>query len=237
MCGRFVVARAVGGSLPQLLAELPEWEEVVESFNVAPTAAIPLIHNETNAMTGATHRVLSAAHWGFVASWKKSFVERPQPFNARLETIATNGMFRSAFQRHRGIIPAMGYYEWRVLADGPKVPYFITAPVRGLAMAAIFEDWTDPDTAIGAPGKTRRSTTIITRDAIGPATMVHDRMPVLLRPEHYDSWLGDSLGSADEVVRLLLASSQYIAPTLALWPVSPRVGNVRHNDPTLIEPV
>ena len=236
MCGRFVIARAVSGALPQLLADLPNWAEVPESYNVAPTASVPLIHNETDVATGEIRRVFDFAHWGFVAAWKKSFTERRQPFNARVETIATNGMFRSAFQRHRGIIPAMGYYEWRVLADGSKVPYFITAPERGLAMAAIFEDWADPLLAAGDPHQVRRSTTIITRDAIGPAAAVHDRMPVFLAPDDYDAWLGGGLSSAGEAVQLLLESSSRIAPTLDLWPVNARVGNVRNNDASLIIP-
>jgi len=236
MCGRFVVARAVSGALPELLAELPEWNNVPENFNVAPTSTVPLIHNEIDVRSGEIHRVLDFAHWGFVAAWKKSFTQRPQPFNARVETIATNGMFRSAFQRHRAIIPAMGYYEWRVFADGSKEPYFITAPERGLAMAAIFEDWTDPTLSADEPGKVRRSVTIITRAAVGPAAAVHDRMPVFLGPEDYDFWMGNGLNSADEAVALLLTSSQSIAPTLEMWPVNSRVGNVRQNDPELIAP-
>lgn len=236
MCGRFVVARAVSGALLELLAELPEWNHVPENFNVAPTSQVPLIHNETDIATGETHRVLDTAHWGFVASWKKSFFERPQPFNARVETIASNGMFRSAFRRHRGIIPATGYYEWRVLADGSKVPYFITSPERGIAMAAIFEDWTDPLLAAGDPHRVRRSTTIITRDANGPAAEIHARMPIFLAPDDYNAWLGDSLSSATEAVELLLTSSSRIARTLDLWPVSVRVGNVRNNDIALMAP-
>jgi len=236
MCGRFVIARTVSGALPELLVNLPEWAEVAESYNVAPTAEVPLIHNETDLATGEVHRVLDFAHWGFVAAWKKSFTERPQPFNARVESIATNGMFRSAFHRHRGIIPAMGYYEWRVLADGSKVPYFITTPERGLAMAAIFEDWTDASLPAVDPLHVRRSATIITRDAIGPAALVHDRMPVFLSSEDYDAWMGDQLGGPEEALALLASSSQHIATRLELWPVSPRVGNVRNNDVTLIAP-
>ncbi len=237
MCGRFVVARALSGALPELLRGLPEWSTVPDNFNVAPTVSVPLIHNDIDATTGEARRVLDSAHWGFVAAWKKSFTERPQPFNARIEGVATNGMFRSAFRHHRAIIPAVGYYEWRLLADGSKVPFFITSPFRGLAMAAIFEDWRDPLLPEGHPAALRRSATIITRDAIGPAANIHDRMPVMLAPKDYDRWLGESLGSAEEAVALLDESSSGIATTLELWPVSARVGNVRNNDATLMDPV
>ena len=236
MCGRFVVARTLSGALPELLASLPEWSEVPENYNVALSATIPLIHDEADAVTGELRRVLDYAHWGFVAAWKKSFAERPQPFNARIETVSTSGMFRNAFQHRRAIVPAVGYYEWTVGADGVKVPYFITAPERGLAMAAVFEDWIDPAVPIGSVGHVRRSATVITREALGPAAKVHDRMPVLLAPDDYEAWLGNSLTSGAEAVSFLQESSTKISPTLELWPVDSRVGNVRNNDPSLFVP-
>jgi putative SOS response-associated peptidase YedK len=236
MCGRFVVARTVSGALPELLASIPEWSAVEENFNVAPSTMVPLVHNEPDAATGHSHRVLDAVHWGFVASWKKSFTERPQPFNARIETVSTSGMFRSAFRYHRGIIPAVGYYEWAVGADGSKKPYFITTPARGIAMAAIFEDWIDSSVPAGSTGHARRSTTIITRDAVGPVRELHDRMPVMLAAEDYDTWMGDSLTSADEACALLIGSSEKVALNLEFWAVDAGVGNVRNNSAQLIEP-
>jgi putative SOS response-associated peptidase YedK len=230
MCGRYVVARTLSGQLPELLLQLPGWPGDYENFNIAPTSDVPIVLESADTTTGEIVRHAELAHWGFVAAWKKSFSERPQPINARIESVATNGMFRSALRYRRCIVPASGYYEWQVGPDGLKQPYFIHAP-HGLAFAGIYEDW-GPDAATR-----RRSTTILTRGAVGPAARLHDRLPVMLTPDAYAPWLGDDLSSADEAVALLMSASTRVASTLEFYPVDRRVGNVRNNDSSLCERV
>ena len=228
MCGRYVVARTLSGQLPELLSQLPGWPIDFENFNVSPTTDVPIVLESADVTTGEIVRHAEFAHWGFVASWKKSFSERPQPINARIESVATNGMFRSAFRNRRCIVPASGYYEWHVAANGIKQPYFIHAPL-GLAFAGIYEDW-------GQDAPTRhRSTTILTRAAVGPAARLHDRLPVMLTPDDYALWLGDELSSADDAVALLMSASASVAASLDFYPVDRRVGNVRNNDSSLVQ--
>jgi len=63
---------------------------------------------------------------------------------------------------------------------------------------------------------------------------LHNRMPAILAPEAWPGWLGEQ--PADEAhVKALLAP--YPSDGMICWPVSPRIGNVRHHDPTLIEPI
>jgi putative SOS response-associated peptidase YedK len=50
-------------------------------------------------------------------------------------------------------------------------------------------------------------------------------MPVVLGPETWSAWLGEEPGDARQLKAMLA------------WPVSPRVGNVKNNDPSLIEPI
>jgi hypothetical protein len=47
-------------------------------------------------------------------------------------------------------------------------------------------------------------------------------------------WLGEVPASPDELRALLMPCP---AEDLALWPVDKRVGNVKNNDPPLVEPV
>jgi putative SOS response-associated peptidase YedK len=55
-------------------------------------------------------------------------------------------------------------------------------------------------------------------------------MPVILKPDAWPAWLGD-----EPQLKALL--TPYPADDMICWPVSARVGNVRNNDSSLIEPV
>jgi putative SOS response-associated peptidase YedK len=59
-------------------------------------------------------------------------------------------------------------------------------------------------------------------------------MPVILKPESWPAWLGEEPADATELKALL---APYPSDGMICWPVSPRVGNVKNNDATLIEPL
>jgi putative SOS response-associated peptidase YedK len=63
---------------------------------------------------------------------------------------------------------------------------------------------------------------------------IHNRMPVILRPESWPVWLGVE---PSDPARLKGILGRYPSEEMTCWPVSPRVGNVRNNDPSLIEPI
>jgi len=56
-------------------------------------------------------------------------------------------------------------------------------------------------------------------------------MPVILAPRDYDRWLdpGDPARPPIDLLR------PFPAEEMRAWPVSDRVGNVRNNDPQLLE--
>ena len=59
-------------------------------------------------------------------------------------------------------------------------------------------------------------------------------MPVVLKPEVWPQWLGEE--PADEAhLKALLAPNP--SDGMVCWPVSPRVGNVKNNEPGLVEPI
>ena len=59
-------------------------------------------------------------------------------------------------------------------------------------------------------------------------------MPVILAPEAWPARLSEE--PADEAqLKSFLAS--YPSDQMVCWPASPRVGNVKNNDPSLIEPI
>ena len=58
-------------------------------------------------------------------------------------------------------------------------------------------------------------------------------MPVILTPDNWPAWLGETLASPDQLKDLL---RPYPAQDLIIWPVDKRVGNANNKDPALIEP-
>jgi putative SOS response-associated peptidase YedK len=94
-----------------------------------------------------------------------------------------------------------------------------------LAFAGLWESWRPKD---GAPLETFTILTTSENELMRP---IHDRMPVILEPRDYDRWL-DAGDPARPPVDLL---RPYPAEKMLAWPVSDRVGNVRNNDPELLE--
>lgn len=232
MCGRYVVSKTLMASMPALFEDVGGWEPDLENFNMTPGTDVPIIHDELDPR-GTVDRVLEPVTWGLVAAWKKTFKELPKPVNARIETVATNGMFREAFRYRRCIVPATAYYEWiPPSADAPKgtknIPYVVftgesaepTELTGGMAFAGIYEDWIDQSVPPTDPMRVRRTMAIITRPAMAAPETIHDRMPAMLLPEHYDRWLGNSLGSAAEAIDLLHTATALVAPSLRVHRVS-----------------
>jgi hypothetical protein len=83
-------------------------------YNVAPSENV-----ETIIRVGDERR-LGPMRWGFVRTAAKD--PKLAPINARAETLAASPMFRDAFRRHRCLVVADGFYEWR--KDGrTKTPH------------------------------------------------------------------------------------------------------------------
>lgn len=226
MCGRYVVTKSVTDLLPELLGGLGG---LPDDYNVAPTALVPVVRDRHGEL------LLSEVRWSFLPSYAKDPRQKPQPINARIETVATSGMFKRAFARSRCIVPALGYYEW-VLTPTGKQPHFIHPPEAGLAMAGVLSAWADHAKAPDDPDRWLITMAIITRDAHVAPGEVHDRMPACLSPAAYDAWLAEDATSAD-LLDLLEDESLSVADTLQHHEVSRAANSVSNNTPTLIAPL
>jgi hypothetical protein len=99
---------------------------------------------------------------------------------------------------------------------------------RGLmALAGLWENWRSPS------GEWVRSFAIVTTTPNELCAELHNRMPVVLSPDVWSEWLGEE--PADPAC-LKALFAPYPAEKMACWPVSTRVGNVKNNDASLIEP-
>jgi putative SOS response-associated peptidase YedK len=226
MCGRFVsssppdeIARYFGASLGETLLD--------PSFNVAPTNDVYVVLE-----TGETRRV-ETMRWGLVPFWAKTPAVGAKMINARAETIATKNAYRRALEKRRCIIPADGFYEWqKVPGQKAKQPMFIhRADGDRFAFAGLWEVWRDPERPDDPP---LHSCTIITGAANDAVAPVHDRMPVMLPPDAWDTWLDNEVRDVAVASRLLVPAP---ASIIAMHPVSTDVNRVANKGASLIEPV
>jgi putative SOS response-associated peptidase YedK len=63
---------------------------------------------------------------------------------------------------------------------------------------------------------------------------LHNRMPVVLKPHAWPVWLGEEPADLPQLKSLL---GPYPTEGMVCWPISARVGSVKNNDPSLIEPI
>jgi putative SOS response-associated peptidase YedK len=234
MCGRFALVTPPARLARYFQAGLDEDLESGQppSWNVAPTDRVLGVRARRDG-EGQLSRTLAPYRWGLIPSWAKDVSSGSRLFNARGETVATKASFRAAFKTHRIIIPADGFYEWRKQNSGSKQPHYFTR-VDGapLALAGISEWWRDRNGGPDAP--VIRSCSIITTSASQDMDGIHDRMPMILDPELFDVWLDPDQEELSQLTPLVRAAPP---GTITHHAVSQRVGNVRNNDPELIDPV
>jgi putative SOS response-associated peptidase YedK len=248
MCGRYLrrsdkqrIAEAfhIAKGLADLV--LPPWD-----YNVAPTSFQPVIRAERD--TG--ERELALMRWGLVPHFAKDLKSFAlSTINARAEAVSTSPTFRGPFERRRCLVPADGFYEWKRIPVptlfGPdpdarptkkvgvvaKQPYaFMLASGGPFAFAGLWDRWKDP------AGGFLESYTIITTTPNELTAAVHDRMPVILRPQDYDLWLSPVDKGAPPTPQLELQAllCPYPAEQMAATEAHPDVGNVRNNHPGLL---
>ncbi len=221
MCGRYELhSHPAAIALAFGLAHPPE---VRARYNIAPTTDVPVVRVSADG-----HRELVRMRWGLVPRWAKDPAIGARMINARGETIAEKPSFHMAYRRHRCLLPADGFYEWMPLpgAGGEharKQPVHVVMKDGGLfGMAGLYERWRSVE------GEVLDTCTIVTTGSNARLRPVHDRMPLIVAPEHYARWLDPGI---DEVADLIVP---FASEAMAWYTISPRVNNVHHDDASLI---
>ncbi len=221
MCGRYVSSRPLAELAELFMIDEVRTEALPASWNVAPTDAVYAVaeHHGT--------RLLGSFRWGLVPSGAADPAGGVRPINGRAETLVDRPLFRDAFARRRCLLPADGFYEWETRGD-QKQPYFIAPGDGGIvAMAGLWSTWR-------GEGKTLRTCAIITTSANRVVGGLHDRMPVILPPEHWELWLDRTETDLTLLSPLLVPAPDDL---LEVRPVGTEVNSVRNNGPELTAPV
>ncbi len=198
MCGRFALSKSDridwaqfgvkrGPMLP------PHW-------NLGPGRAIAAVRD---AGAGAEVAML---RWGLIPFWATDSAIGNRLANARAESAAEKPAFRAAFRARRCLIPADGFYEWQVVKGASKKqPWFVQRSDGGVfALAGLWERWEPKAGAARPDGEAAVETcTILTREPNALMAPIHARMPVIIPPASYASWL--AADTPLEAARELLA--------------------------------
>jgi putative SOS response-associated peptidase YedK len=241
MCGRFTLRTPltvliehfdldVRGDRQQPLFEM--------RYNIAPTQEILVIRNDP----ADGRRRADMMRWGLIPPWSEDpkGVSGAPMINARAESLAEKPMFRNAVRRRRCLIPTDGFYEWQQSATGSKAkkqPFYIHRPDnQPFAFAGLWEKWTGHQPITPQPERgcensqkplTIESCTIVTTEANATLQELHDRMPVVLAPCDYATWLDPTVDDPSAFKHLLAPCGD---EELVAEPVSTHVNRVANDD-------
>lgn len=229
MCGRFTLTVDTA-ELQDAFAGVEIPGQIVPRYNIAPSQPVLVIPNDGRQRA-------DFFTWGLIPAWVKPSPTGSAPtpsismgmINARAETLAEKPSFRGPYRYKRCLIPANGFYEWTADPGArTKTPYYIYLKNRQpFAFAGLWDEWLGPD------GSQIKSCVIITTAPNTFVSRLHDRMPVILKPEQYARWLAPQPCQPGELQDLL---RPYPAEEMSAHPVSRMVNQARLDSPQMIEP-
>ncbi len=219
MCGRYTLATPV----ERLAEAFGVWGDLPElslGYNIAPTQEVAAV------LVDSGERRLERLRWGLIPSWAKDPGVGARMINARSETVPEKPSFRSAFRKRRCLIPADGFYEWQKTNNGKQPFYTRMCNGAPFAFAGLWESWRENDEP------EVRTCTILTTEPNELLAPVHNRMPVILHPDSYDTWLTPDAGE-DTLTELF---EPYPSEAMETYPVSRLVNSPSNDDERCIEP-
>lgn len=217
MCGRFSITTPIEELRDRFKAEAPK-EAFSPRYNAAPSQNMLVIPEET------PHQ-MALFKWGLVPSWAKDPKIGNHLINARAETLKEKPAFRHAYQKHRCLVIADGYYEWDK-KNKTHVPYYIFKKGHSpFAFAGLCEYWKDEK------GNELNTFTIITTKADSLVSRIHDRMPVILTQKEEMKWLDPNLEEKN-IEKIL--KSPLPAKEMEAYPISKLVNNPRNDVPEVV---
>lgn len=231
MCGRYTLhtSREQVIETFKVARDLVDRNTLFSRYNIAPSQTVAAIRVSTEDGV----RELVPFRWGLIPQWTKEPRTEYSTINARAETVAEKPAFRAAFRQRRCLIIADGFFEWAQPREGKgKDPWYITMRSgQPFAFAGLWERWEPSQGSEAAPVE---SSTIIVTDANELLGRIHDRMPVILNPADYDTWLDPK--SFDRIA-LTGMLRPFDAEKMEMYPVSRHVNSPKYDDPTCIEAV
>ncbi len=218
MCGRFTITLTIG--LSERFGVQSSDLQLVPRYNIAPSQPVPVVIRPDGA-----ERMIVEMIWGLVPHWSRDPASVHHAINARAETLGERPSFREPLLKHRCLVPASGFYEWKKVRK-EREPYYIHRKDDHLvAIAGLFDVWNSP------AGDQLRTFVIITTEPNQLVSQYHDRMPAILRREDEERWLEPGPITGETRDKIL---SPYPAELLEAYRVSGMVNNPANEGSDLI---
>jgi putative SOS response-associated peptidase YedK len=222
MCGRFTLFTDIEEIKERFDIQGSFDEEYQFSYNIAPSQSVLSVIND-----GVRNR-LGYLRWGFIPFWAKDEKAGYKMINARAETIAVKASFRNAYKKKRCLIIADSFYEWKKTPER-KIPMRIKLKNHApFGMAGLWESWKSPE------GISIYSCSVITTVPNELMTSIHDRMPVILKPEDEKDWLNPSINDPAYLQQYL---KSFDSEQMEAFEVSTDVNSTKNNSPNLIQQI
>ncbi len=219
MCGRYTLTKP-------LKAIKKHFEPITlncdhnERYNISPGQNNPAV-----TMTNS-QRKLTLMRWGLIQPWIKNLKTTKPLINARSETVHQKPSFRDPFHASRCLIPADGFLEWKT-EGGKKFPYFIFLNQKDIfSFAGIWTKWCSQNSLIN-------TFSILTTQANKVLTPIHERMPVIIKPSDYKSWLASDIDSSTLRSLLLPFSDK----EMQAYQVSTEINSYKNDRGSLLNPI
>ena len=228
MCGRFAITLP-----PDAMRRLFAYEETPNfpaRHNIAPTQPIPFVRASTRE--GHTTRHFGLGRWAFIPGFVKDPKGFPLLFNARADGLQDKASFKNALRRRRCLVPADAFYEWRRCGTGASArsqPYMCQqTDGTTMALAGLWETWVGPN------GEEVDTICIITTGANDVSKAVHDRLPAIIEPTAFWTWLDPDERSTQDALALLRPARE---DTLRFVPIGDRVNKASNDTPDIMVPI
>ena len=183
MCGRYAIT--LPPEAVRSYFDYVEQPNFPPRYNIAPTQPVPVVLARRDP-DGHIRRHFHLLRWGFLPGFVKDVAKFPLIINARAETCVQKPSFRNALRRRRCLFIMDGYYEWQApsIPKAPKQPWLFRRPDHGVfAVAGLHEH------LVTADGSEIETACLLTTAANQQVRAVHDRMPVVIARQDFDSWL------------------------------------------------
>ncbi len=163
MCCRCYVEYLKDKKLKQIYDQLQDKDDIKTEGELFPGDNAVIVANNKDLNIG-----VFKMKWGYTLGKKLVF-------NARCESLEEKEIFKDGINMRRCVLPINNYFEWKK-DDKKKYLFKDEDSIMYLLGIYRFED--------GKP-----VFTVLTKDASLKLSIVHDRMPVVIRGENVRKWL------------------------------------------------